>query len=185
MATVWAFLAIIAVLLLICMLALVDQYRTLALIRARLEMDDSPEPLDWPTSADVRPSNIGLPERLDNESHLVLLFLSTRCNTCRKVIDGFKGRPPATVWVVLETESSEAGGAWLSDASYPRERATLDLDGSVAASLDLDVTPAAFLMRYGEVLMGQTIPSYRQLSGLLSKDSSRILQLSAREEMQS
>ena len=169
MSFLWIIVGVLCLLVLICLLALVDQYRTLELIRARLNLEDNPEPISLPRDRSVVPSAIGLPSALDATSYLVVLILSTSCNTCRAIAHGMKGKSWADVWVVLEqARSAEEGAEWISGVGVPDDRTTIDIDGAVAAALGISLTPSVVLYRDGEALLAQTIPTFRQLTPLLS-----------------
>ncbi|HEX6686108.1 MAG TPA: hypothetical protein VF062_25265 [Candidatus Limnocylindrales bacterium] len=167
MTFLWVVVGVLSVLMVICLLALVDQYHTLELIRAKLKIEDNPQPLNVPR--DRAPSGIGLPLELDGKPHLVVLFLSTSCNTCRSIAKGLNDSPSPNIWVVLEhAHTAERALQWLDAVALPADRVTIDLDGSVADALTIDVTPSAVVFREGRVLLAQTIPSFRQLTPLLS-----------------
>ncbi|TMR99085.1 hypothetical protein [Nonomuraea basaltis] len=168
MIVLWLVVGVLSVLVVICLLALVDQYKTLELIRAKLKLEDNPEPIALPQGP-IAPSVIGLPSALDSAPHLLVLFLSTSCNTCRSIANELSPSTASNVWVVLEhAHTAEEGAEWLAAASYPHDRATVDLDGSVAAALGINITPSAVLYQEGEPLIAQSIPSFRQLKPLLS-----------------
>lgn len=158
---------VLAVLVLVCLLALVDQYRTLELIREHLGVNDTPRPIDHPRGR-VVPSEVGLPPELDARPHLVVLFLSTSCSTCKTVATALRGKDVPALHVVLKTHSEVAGAEWCREAGLAPERVTFDTTGRVAAALGTDITPAAYVIRDEAVLLAQTIPSYRQLEPLLT-----------------
>ena len=169
MTFLWVVVVVLSILVVICLLALIDQYQTLELIRAKLKLEDNPEPIDLPEDRALAPSAVGLPADLDARPHLVILFLSTSCSTCRSIAQSMNGSPPKDMWVVLEqAHSAEEGAQWLSTAKIPSAVASVDVDGSISAALGIDVTPSAVLYREGEPVLAQTIPSYRQLTPLLS-----------------
>ncbi|MFD5887182.1 hypothetical protein ACFWHQ_14550 [Streptomyces sp. NPDC060334] len=167
----WVVVSVLSVLVLICLLALVDQYQTQQLIRGRLELDDAPAPVDIPGDRALMPSAIGLPAELDAYEHLVVLFLSTTCDTCKTIAKKLNGRPPKTLWVVLVERDQDRAEAWFAGTGLPMDRGSVDLDGRISDAFELDVTPAAFVYRRGEVALGQTIPSFRQLDSLLTADA--------------
>lgn len=92
----WIVVTVLSLLVSICLMALVDQYQTLQLIRGRLELDDAPAPVVIPGDRVLAPSAIGLPAELDHREHLVVLFLSTTCATCRALAKKLGGRPRTT-----------------------------------------------------------------------------------------
>ncbi|MDT0543140.1 MULTISPECIES: hypothetical protein [Streptomyces] len=167
----WIVVAVLSVLVLICLLALVDQYQTQQLIRGRLELDDAPAPVEIPGDRVLAPSAIGLPAEFDDHEHLVVLFLSTTCDTCKTIAKKLKGRPPKALWVVLVEGSPERAEAWFAGTGLPQAQGSVDVDGRISDAFELDVTPAAFVYRRGEVVLGQTIPSFRQLDSLLTADA--------------
>jgi hypothetical protein len=155
--------------MLICLLALVDQYRTLELIRERLKLEDNPEPIELPRDRSITPSAIGLPSSLDTQPYLVVLFLSTSCSTCRSIAEGLRAKRTQDVWVVLQQAHDTAQGTeWLGREGLPVQRSTVDLGGNVAAALNISIIPSVVLYRDGEAVLAQTIPSFRQLVPLLS-----------------
>ncbi|HYI62812.1 MAG TPA: hypothetical protein VEW93_13520 [Acidimicrobiales bacterium] len=162
-----AFVLVLAVLVLVALFALMDQYRTLELVREHLGINDTPQPLPHPDPA-PRPSEAGLPAELDTAGHLVLLFLSTTCGTCKTVATALRGKPTAHLHVVLKAHSPAVGAEWCRETGLPPERVTLDVTSSVADAYQLRTTPAAYVLDRGQVLLAQTIPSFRQLAPLLT-----------------
>lgn len=157
----------LALLLLVCLLALVDQYRTLEVIRQHLGVNDAPRPIDHPRGR-VVPSATGLPAELDGLPHLVLLFLSTSCTTCKTVANALRGKDVPALHVVLKTHSEAAGAEWAREAGLRLDRITFDTAGTVADALQVDITPAAHVIRDEAIVIAQTVPSYRQLEPLLT-----------------
>lgn len=177
MTLLWVTVVVLALLTAICLLALVDQYRSLELIKAKLKLEDSPEPIPLPTGRDLAPSSIGLPAELDDREHLVVLFLSTSCTTCRTICQEMPSRAWSSVWVVLEqSHSIEDAQSWFTQFGVPSGVSSVDVDGGISNALEVSVTPAAVLYRKGKVLVAQTIPSTRQLTPLLDERTSSRLQ---------
>ncbi|GII95827.1 hypothetical protein [Sinosporangium siamense] len=169
MTFLWMLVAAISMLTVIAVLALADQYRTLEQVRAKLKLEDNPTPIPLPQEGSLAPSDVGLPAELDVQEHLVVLFLSTSCTTCRSVADGLRSVSTTSVWVVVEhAHSVEEGLAWLAPSEISADRVVVDLDGRVAGSLGISVTPSVVLYRSGEALLARTVPSFRQLAPLLS-----------------
>jgi hypothetical protein len=153
----------------ICVLALVDQYQTLELIRATLKLEDNPSPIPFPDDGSIRPSLIGLPPELDEQPHLAVLFLSVSCTTCRSIAESLRRPDLQYVWIVLQQAHSEAEGRlWLEGTKLPLSRATVDLDEGVAQAIGINTVPSVVLYRSGEAFLAQTLPSFRQLQPLLS-----------------
>jgi hypothetical protein len=169
MTMLWIVVVLLSLLVLVCLLALVDQYRTMELIRAKLKLEDNPEPIPIPNDRPVNPSAIGLPNELDARAHVAVLFLSTSCTTCRSIAKGLQTKPSTDVWVVLmHAPNEEAGAAWLAAAQMPAERASVDVHGDIASALGIDVVPSVVVYREGDIVLAQSIPSFRQLVPLLS-----------------
>lgn len=158
---------VLVVLTLVALLALVDQYRTLELVREHLGINDTPRPLPKPDPAPL-PSQAGLPSGLDASDHVVLLFLSTSCSTCKTVATALRGRSLSHLHVVLKAHSPREGAEWCRDAGLPAERVTIDTTAEVADAYQLRTTPAAYVLARGTIVMAQTIPSFRQLQPLLT-----------------
>jgi hypothetical protein len=153
----------------ICVLALVDQYQTLELIRTSLKLEDNPAPIPIRMDGSIKPSFVGLPPELDAQPHLALLFLSVSCTTCRSIAEGLRPKELEYVWIVLQqAHSSEEGRAWLEGMKVPVDRATIDVDERVARAIGIDVVPSVVLYRSGEAFLAQTLPSLRQLRPLLT-----------------
>jgi hypothetical protein len=169
MTMLWIVVVVLSLLVLLCLLALVDQYRTMELIRARLKLEDNPEPIPIPNDRPVAPSAIGLPAELDSRAYLAVVFLSTTCITCRSIANGLQTKPSDDVWVVLlHAHNKEEGAAWLATAEIPTDRASVDPGGAIASALGIDVVPSVVVYREGEVVLAQSIPSFRQLVPVLS-----------------
>jgi hypothetical protein len=161
--------AVIAIVQLICVLALVDQYRGLLQIRESLGLVDSPQPLSLPAlTAAPSPSSVGLPEQLDQEDRTIVAFLSTKCMTCRTIGRNLHGHVPANMWVVVEGPTEMACNRWLEEIGLSSQRVSVeDMNDGVASRLDLTVFPSALVFDRGSLALAQTLPSFRQLSQLL------------------
>ena len=169
MGFLWVVVAILSIIMVICVLALVDQYQTLELIRATLKLEDNPSPIPFADDGSIRPSLIGLPPELDEEPHLAVLFLSVSCTTCRSIAEGLRRQDWQYVWIVLQqARSEEEGRLWLEGMKVPTSRATVDTDESVARAIGIDTVPSVVLYRSGEAFLAQTLPSFRQLQPLLT-----------------
>ncbi|MFI6238387.1 hypothetical protein ACIBEF_00750 [Micromonospora sp. NPDC050795] len=176
MGFLWIVVAALSVTMVICLLALVDQYQTLELIRAALKLEDNPSPIPFPTDGSIKPSLIGLPTQLDTQPHLTLLFLSVSCTTCRAIAEGLRRKDLDHIWIVLQqAHSSEEGRMWLEGMNMPVDRATVDLDERVAQATRIDIVPSVIVYRSGEPILAQTLPSFRQLQPLLSPRMSSAL----------
>lgn len=169
MIAILVIMVILAVLMAVCLLALVDQYRTLDIIRRDLGINDTPQPVSYPQSAPVSPSGIGLPFHLNNRRRVIVLFLSTTCSTCRGIASALHGFVPDDLWIVVESRSEETAIGWLGGVGMEIGAVTYD-QGAIASQLELDITPAAFIYEDGTLIRAQTVPSFRQLKLLLGTE---------------
>lgn len=175
-------LARVCVVLLVVVLALVDQYRTLELIREDLGLNDRPEPIQVVDPAPA-PSQLTLPAAWDEREHLVMLFLSTTRTTCTSIARRLNGRIPPTLQVILEVTGHNAPEEWLEDVGLRGQGVIVDVDAAIADGLHLSVTPAAVIYQAGVLRMAQTIPSFRQLEPLLAPSSLSLLSRESEREV--
>jgi hypothetical protein len=167
-------LAVLAVVQVVCVLALIDQYKGLLQIRTGLGLIDTPRVLELANlGASPAPSTLGLPTRLDAETAAVVVFLSTTCTICRSIGEGLRGVVPARMWVVVEGPSPEICAHWLEEVQLSGERIVHDIAGQIAARLQLQVVPAALVFDRGKLKHAQTLPSFRQLERVLSQSPTR------------
>src|SRR5215472_559454 len=162
--------AVVAIIQVVCVLALVDQYRGLIQIREGMGLIDTPQPIELAAMAESpSPSAIGLPGHLDAAERVVVAFLSTKCMTCRTIGRGLHGRVPRDLWVVVEGPTEEECARWLDDVGLARERVMVEnMNDGVASRLDLSVFPSTLVFDQGSLTAAETLPSSRQLSRLLS-----------------
>lgn len=163
-------LLVLAVLSTISLLALADQYRTLELIRDHLGINDYPRPVDVRRDAPP-PSTAGLPNELDEIDHVVLLFVTTSCSTCKTVATSLRGKVVPTLRVVLSASTEAAAREWLRDVGLSAQQVILDGDNRVSGHYGISVAPAAIVLRRGRVVVAQTVPSFRQIEPLLSANA--------------
>ncbi|GGQ60206.1 thioredoxin domain-containing protein [Couchioplanes azureus] len=169
MGFLWVVVAALSLLVVVCLLALVDQYRSLEVIRTALGLEDNPTPIPFRADGSIKPSRVGLPPRLDEQPHLAVLFLSVSCTTCRSIAQGLGRKDLPYVWIVLQQARSAAQGRmWLEGMNLPLDRATVDTDERVARAVGIEAVPSVVLYRSGEAVLAQTLPSLRQLQPLLS-----------------
>jgi len=161
---------VLSLIVLICVLALMDQYRTLELIRTHLGITDAPRPLDVRRDG-AMPSAAGLSGHFDDTDHLVLLFLTTSCSTCKAVASPLHGRRESSLVVVLAAKTRDSAFAWVKDVGLDPSTVVVDLHEKVAAFYGIEASPSAIVLSYGKVVLAQTVPSFRQLSPLLSRES--------------
>jgi hypothetical protein len=158
---------LIAVVQVICLLALVDQYHGLLQIREALGLVDTPQQLAIDGAEYLTPSSVGLPSHLDNEELAVVVLLSTKCGTCRSIGRGFQGHVSSPAWAVIAGESRERCKEWLIEVGLSGARLVEDIGGTVAESLKLTTFPSAIVFANGSIQSARTLPSFRQLKRLL------------------
>lgn len=163
-------LVVIAVIQVVCVLALIDQYRGLLQIRANLGLIDVTKAIDLPAvGARVAPSSVGLPRELDHEALTVVAFLSTKCSTCRTIAEELQGHVRKPLWVIVEGPSAEACSDFLAAVGLSGSRIGQDVQGEIAQRLDLRVAPAALIFLDGQLARALSLPSARQLKRILSQ----------------
>jgi len=161
-------LGLVAVIQVVCVLALIDQYKGLLQIRTTLGLVDTPRQIEIaPSAPPLSLSGLGLPNQLEQADHAILVFLSTKCTTCRMIGSSLRGHVPAPLWMVVEGPSQEACDQWLSEVGLPAGRVTTDVNGQIVRRLNLEVVPAAAVFTGGAFRFAQTLPSFRQLEKLL------------------
>jgi hypothetical protein len=159
---------VIAVLVLVCLFAIMDQYRTLEEVREHLGTGDAPRPLTHPTTPVVA-SEIGLPARLDGADHAVILFVSTTCATCATVARGLRGPLAPDIHIVLKAVSEPDGVTWCGEIGLDPDHVTIATDDRIADAFGLRVTPAGFVLHHDRIAVAQTVPTPRQLVALLDQ----------------
>lgn len=159
---------VLAVLVLVCLFALMDHHRTLEEVRDHLGTGDAPRPLTHPVGP-IPTTAVGLPRWVEEAEHAVVLFLSTTCATCATVARGFGRGPHPDLHVVVRTPTTAVGTQWCAEVGLPADLVTLATDDGIADVFDLRVTPAGFVLRRGGIAVAQTVPSPTQLRALLDQ----------------
>jgi hypothetical protein len=147
----------------VCFAALVETFKQLSEIRATLEIDDEPLPLDIEL-ADLR----GLiPAEVTSRSSAALVFLHGRCGTCRLIADAYRTAPPRGVWFVISREDANASKAF--EDLLSSGQAILDDDEALAEALRLDVAPAVVTVADGSATSALGISTVRQVAKLVGQ----------------
>ena len=175
MALITLCLVVVAVLQVICLLALVDQYKSLLQVRNALLLVDTPQELPLLGLDGVRPSAVGLPARLDSEEFAIVVLLSNKCGTCTAVARGF-GRFPAPGWAVVAAASEDQCRVFQEEVGLHGDRVLLDVGGRIADRLKVHSFPTAIVFSNGAAVNSRAIPSNRQLRRLL-EDRNQLLSL--------
>lgn len=165
-------MAVIAVgaLQIICLLALVDQYKGLLQIRAALKLVDAPYDLELAGAEAPRPSAVGLPAAFDAEAVVIVIIFSTKCASCITVAQGMRGHTTGPEWVLIAAASEDQCREFQRNVGLPSDRVLVDVGGRIASGLNVRTFPSAVVFAKGELKTATTIPSHRQLRNLI-KDS--------------
>lgn len=169
MAVVLASLTVVALVQVLCLFALVDQYKSLLQIRDALRLVDTPNELPVLSLDGILPSSVGLPAALDAEPFAVVLLLSTKCTTCKAVARGMGGRVPAHSWVVIEGRSEDECREFQQEVSLTDRQVLIDVGGRIADGLRTRTFPTAIVFSSGVARSARIIPSYRQFRQLIDK----------------
>ena len=145
-------LLLVALIQVLCLFALVDQYRSLLQIRDALRLVDVPSDLRVFDLDGVAPSSVGLPNALDTEPFALVLLLSTRCATCKAVARGMSGQVPNHTWPVIEGRSFDECQEFREEVGLVGQQVSIDVGGKISDRLKTRIFPAAivFLERYRE-----------------------------------
>jgi hypothetical protein len=134
---------------------------------------DRPLNVDLGPVAGTRPSGHGLPEALDSAASALVLFLSDRCGTCRSLAAGLERQLPPGLWVVLEARSADSAAKFMESYELTRMaedgRLVVDVAGTIAGRIGLDLTPVGFRVEGGRIVSATTVPSKRYLLSILPK----------------
>jgi len=159
-------LAVLSVLVLVCLLALVDQHKSLETVRRHLSSTSKPQAIPF-HPADQSLAQLGLPAQLDQRRQLILIFLSTSCTACRSLARPLGKAPRDKMWIVLEAPSETAALRWLSGVGLPNKNVTIEVDQRAISAFGVEVTPAVLVFHGGNPVVGQTAPTYEHLEPLL------------------
>lgn len=155
----------LAVVLAIVSAALVEVFRQLADIRSVLSLDDRPISLDL-LDRHLSSRSIGLPAAIEAIPEAMVVFLSTRCGTCRAIASAFVGGAPKSAWFVIEGDGD--GSRHLAKLlSASADRVTMDTEGIISERIGLEITPAVLTFEYGELARAQAVSSPRQVMSLV------------------
>jgi hypothetical protein len=149
--------------------ALAEAYRSISQLRAETGMIDTPTPVDMGSNRGRPPSEFGLPNALDDAVRALVLFVDSRCGTCRSIVTSLDGSPPRNVWLVVMDESQEAASQWLSEAGFDVLRLA-DARVSILPPddpnpLGVTITPLALQVENGTLVRATTVPSVRRFYG--------------------
>lgn len=147
--------------------ALVELFRDVRQMRDALGILDRPLHIDLGLVAGTQPSRHGLPQELDSRQSAIVLFLSDRCETCRKLALGLSQPLPKGLWVVIEARNAESAAEFIEGNGLPTKGVVVDIEGAIARSVGLDTSPVGFRVENGLLVGASTVPSSRYLSSIL------------------
>lgn len=157
--------AFVVAVLTLCCAALVEVFRQLGEMRSVLNLGDQAPPLNI-RSRELSSSDLGLPTAVMREPEVIAIFLSAKCATCIAIAEAFRGGAPGTVWFVLSGDGSRASALW-EYLKASEGRVLVDANERIARAIDLNVTPAVFTIRWGEVIKAHAVSSPRQVLNLV------------------
>ena len=162
-------LLLVALIQMLCLFALVDQYKSLLQIRDALRLVDTSYDLPLFAVDGTLPSAIGLPSPIDREPFAVVLLLSTKCSSCRSVALAMDGRLPDDSWIVLEGRSEDECREFQEQVRLSTEPVFVDAGGRIAERLRIHHFPSAIVFANGQAQSAHSVPSYRQFRQLLER----------------
>jgi hypothetical protein len=151
---------LLAFVLAICCGALVEVFRNLRDIRTVLNLEDEPTPMELATR-ELELGDLGFAPALESEPEAIVVFLSSKCGTCRTIAEAFRGGAPETVWFVLSGTPEPT--PLLETLAHSLERVIVDIDDEVANRIGVHVTPSVLTLSYGRVTRAQAVSSARQV----------------------
>lgn len=160
-------LTLLALIQVVCVFALVDQYKSLLQLRDALRLVDTPNELPVLGLDGTLPSSVGLPAVIDGEPFALVLLLSTKCTACKAIARGIGGQVPHKTWPVIEGRSESECREFQEAAELPAERVLLDPGGRIADGLKTRIFPTAIIFSKGVAVLARSIPSYRQFRQLV------------------
>ncbi|MFO0960012.1 MAG: hypothetical protein U0800_21690 [Isosphaeraceae bacterium] len=162
---------ILAVLVFLLLGVVAELFRDVRQMRDALGILDRPQPVAIGDAAGAPPSRFGLPAELDDEPSALVMFLSDRCATCRVLAATMGGALPAGLWIVVEAASERSAADFVRDYRLEHAagegRVIIDREGSIAARLELTLSPVAYRVEEGVFRDAATVPSVRYLVSIL------------------
>jgi len=172
-------LTLVVLIQVVCLFALVDQYKGLLQIREASRLVDTSYDIPLFDIDSMLPSAIGLPAAIDHEQFAVVLLLSTKCTACRAVALGMEKRLPDHTWVVLEGRSEDECREFQEQVGLAAEPVFVDAGGRIAERLRAHVFPSAIIFAQGHASSAHSVPSYRQFRQLLDKRGAFLAELNS------
>lgn len=152
--------------------ALAEAYRDIRQLREQTGAIDQPLPVELGSARDEPPSSFGLPPELDGAVRAVVVYVDSRCGTCRTIVSSLNGGIPNGVWLNVIADSSDEAFAWLGEEGFEEGRGAANRVivasvGHVEQHLGVRVTPLAIEIENGRLARARTIPSVRQFYSMV------------------
>jgi hypothetical protein len=156
----------LAAVVIVCCGALVEVFRQLSLLREAVNLEDSPQPLNF-KARELSAVAAGFPNEVVREPEAIAVFLSAKCGTCLAIAEAFRGGAPETVWFVLPDPATPFADGLAEALVAAQDRIIYDSNNTIADRLGLQVTPAVLTIQFGEIVRAHTASSARQVMSLL------------------
>lgn len=153
--------------------ALAEAYRDIRQIREQAGVLDKTAPVDLGRAHDQRPSMTGMHPALDAAASAVVVYVDTRCGTCRMIVGSLNGGIPRGVWLAVIAESEHDAFDWLSKtaAIFPGsesgQRVMVTSPAEVEKHLGQVFTPLAIEIENGRLARAKAVPSVRKFYSLV------------------
>ncbi|HEY7486704.1 MAG TPA: hypothetical protein VH912_19745 [Streptosporangiaceae bacterium] len=152
--------------------ALAEAYRDIRQIRRHFGMVDQPTPVDLGPLRDAAPSDLGLHPDLDAAVREVVIYVESRCGTCRRIVNSLDGGIPGGMWLVVIAESPAEAFDWLGQSgitpdSPAARRVMVAPADEVERRLGMLVTPLAIEIEHGRLVRAKSLPSVQQFYSLV------------------
>lgn len=171
MTLLYVLVTVETILVMICLLALIDQHRVIQSLAAGANERESAEPITFERGPETAPQLLGIELDVVRQPEFVMLFLSTSCTTCAEIADGLEdnGEMHDRLLVVLQGHSESDVMGWMALRPMSlRGRVVVDADGGIANALGIHVAPAAVVYFDGVPVLAQTVPSRNQLDAVFN-----------------
>lgn len=152
--------------------ALAECYRDMKQFRKLSGLIDFPTPVELGEALEQAPSSIDLPSDLDSAVRAVVVYVDSRCSTCRSIVGSLNGGIPAGITLVVIADSIEQAFSWLGESgidehSTAASQVTIMSPEDVEKRLGSVVTPLAIEIEYGRLVRAKIVPSVRQFYALV------------------
>jgi hypothetical protein len=169
----FALVAVLAVGQFLLFGALAEAYRDIGQLREFAGMIDRAAPVDLGPARDALASSVGLRPDLDSAVKAVVVYVESRCGTCRAIVSSLNGDIPEGIWLMAVADSTDEAYAWLATGgirpgSEAARRVMVESPDEVERHLGLLISPLVIEIEHGRLVRAKTIPSVRQFYALTS-----------------